>query len=232
MRSASAGVARDGGPADHVRVAVQVLGRGVHHDRRPELERPLEDRRREGVVHDERRARAPRDLGDGGDVEDLQRRVGGRLHPDEPRRGPHRGAHRPRARACRPWSSRGRAASSPCRASGRCRRRRRRRRRRGRPSAGSLRRVDVAASPLANANPCVPPSSAARHASSARRVGLPLREYSKPLCTPGASCAKVLASTMGVITAPLWASAAARRGSRGCRARVPRGRCLRASRDE
>ena len=33
-----------------------------------------------------------------------------------------------------------------------------------------------------------PPSSAARFASSAKRVGFCVREYSKPLCSPGPSC--------------------------------------------
>ncbi len=64
----------------------------------------------------------------------------------------------------------------------------------------------MAPSPLENEKPCAPPSSAARHASRALRVGLPLREYSKPLWLPGPSCAKVLARTMGVITAPLTGS--------------------------
>ena len=46
--------------------------------------------------------------------------------------------------------------------------------------------VDVAARPDAKHRPCAPPSSAARLASSAKRVGLCVREYSKPLCSPGA----------------------------------------------
>ena len=48
--------------------------------------------------------------------------------------------------------------------------------------------VDVAARPDANAYPCVPPSSAATQRSYAKRVGLWLREYSKPWCTPGLDC--------------------------------------------
>src|SRR5690349_8062945 len=66
--------------------------------------------------------------------------------------------------------------------------------------------VAVAARPLEKARPCAPPSSAARHASRAWRVGFPLREYSKPLWLPGPSCANVLARTIGVITAPLSGS--------------------------
>src|SRR5882672_376194 len=40
------------------------------------------------------------------------------------------------------------------------------------------------------------------HRSRAPRVGFPEREYSKPLCSPGPSWAKVLESTIGCITAP------------------------------
>ena len=40
--------------------------------------------------------------------------------------------------------------------------------------------VSSAAKPLANASPCLPPSSAAMHSSRAVRVGLEEREYSKP----------------------------------------------------
>ena len=56
-------VARDHGAADHVGVAVEVLGRRVHDDGRAQLERPLQHGRREGVVDDQRdaaRARSAR----------------------------------------------------------------------------------------------------------------------------------------------------------------------------
>ena len=49
----------------------------------------------------------------------------------------------------------------------------------------------VAASPEAKARARSLPSSAARQVSSAVRVGLPLREYSYPLCWPGASWVNV-----------------------------------------
>ena len=49
-------VARHDRAADDVGVAVQVLRRRVHDDRRAELERPLEHRRRERVVDGERDA--------------------------------------------------------------------------------------------------------------------------------------------------------------------------------
>ena len=53
-------VADDGDAADHVRVAVQELGRRVHDDVRAELERALYPGRREGVVHDHQDAAAAR----------------------------------------------------------------------------------------------------------------------------------------------------------------------------
>ena len=43
------------------------------------------------------------------------------------------------------------------------------------------------ANALAKANPAAPFSRSATQASSANRVGFWLREYSKPLCTPGLS---------------------------------------------
>src|SRR2546430_9902514 len=50
------------------------------------------------------------------------------------------------------------------------------------------------------------PSRAARHSSSALRVGLPVREYSKPWCLPTPCCAKVVAMWMGWTTAPVTGS--------------------------
>ena len=58
-------VVHDGDAADHVGVAVQVLGRGVVDDVGAEVERPLEEGRREGVVDEEQRVAAMRDLGRG-----------------------------------------------------------------------------------------------------------------------------------------------------------------------
>jgi hypothetical protein len=50
-----------------------------------EGERVLEEGRGEGVVHDQPRAVASRDLGAGGDVDQAQQRIGGALDPHEPR---------------------------------------------------------------------------------------------------------------------------------------------------
>ena len=42
--------------------------------------------------------------------------------------------------------------------------------------------------------------------SSAARVGLPEREYSKPWCSPTERCANVVESVIGVTTAPVVGS--------------------------
>ena len=63
-----------------------------------------------------------------------------------------------------------------------------------------------AATPALNASPQAAPSSAARFASSAKRVGFCVREYSKPVCAPGAFCANVEVRKTGVITAPVTGS--------------------------
>ena len=55
-------VAQHGDAADHVAVSVQILRRRVVDDVRAELERPLEERRREGVVDDQERVGPVRDL--------------------------------------------------------------------------------------------------------------------------------------------------------------------------
>src|SRR2546421_4858379 len=60
--------------------------------------------------------------------------------------------------------------------------------------------------PDENARQCFASSSAARHSSSALRVGLPVREYSKPWCLPTPWCAKVVAMWIGWTTAPVAGS--------------------------
>src|SRR3989440_577591 len=66
--------------------------------------------------------------------------------------------------------------------------------------------VVSAPSPEAKARQCRASSSAARHSSNALRVGLPVREYSKPLCLPTPCCANVVAMWMGCTTAPVAGS--------------------------
>ena len=78
----------------HVAVTAEVLGARVQHDVGAELQGPLQDRRPEGSVHDELRARAMSDLGDGGDVDDVHQRIGRSLHPDQPCVGSDRVAQR------------------------------------------------------------------------------------------------------------------------------------------
>ena len=64
-------------------MAAQVLGRAVDHEVGAELDRLLQIGRREGVVHGQQGPGLVGQLGDGGDVEDLQERIGRRLDPDE-----------------------------------------------------------------------------------------------------------------------------------------------------
>ncbi len=67
--------------------------------------------------------------------------------------------------------------------------------------------VSSAASPEANASPCAPPSSAARHSSSAVRVGLAERLYSyPPRSPPTPSCLYVEVWWIGTTTDPVLGS--------------------------
>ena len=74
--------------ADDVGVAAEVLGRRMHDEVGAELQRALVDRRRERVVDGDERAALARH--DAGDVDDVQRRVGRRLDPDQARLLAHR----------------------------------------------------------------------------------------------------------------------------------------------
>ncbi len=78
-------VARHERAADQVRVSAEVLRHRMQHDVRAELERLLQVRRRERVVHDAPRARLVREVRHGGDVDHLEERVGGGLDPHERR---------------------------------------------------------------------------------------------------------------------------------------------------
>ncbi len=84
------GIARNHRPAHDVGVAVQELGGGVHHQVGAELERSLQHRAEKGVVHRQQHAPRAADFGDGGEIAQLEQRVGGRLHPAQPRRRAHR----------------------------------------------------------------------------------------------------------------------------------------------
>ena len=131
-------VARDDRAAEHVAASAEVLRRRVHDHAAAELERPLQRRRREGVVGDGARAGLLRDGRHRRDVDALQQRIRRRLDPDDarlrlgasPRHAPRRG------RSCRrrshPPSTSRTGASGRWRCRGRCRSARRR----GRPAAG------------------------------------------------------------------------------------------------
>ena len=69
-------LARQDHAAEHAPLTVDVLGRRIDDAVGAELHRMLQERRREHVVDHERRAARMHDLGDGGDIDDLERRVG------------------------------------------------------------------------------------------------------------------------------------------------------------
>ena len=72
-------------------MAAEVLRRRLDDEVGAELERPAQDGRGERVVDDEQRAVAVGELGQGGDVDDDDRRVGDRLDVEDPgRRGGQR----------------------------------------------------------------------------------------------------------------------------------------------
>ena len=76
-------VVRRDEPADRVAVAAEVLRRRVDDDVGAELERLLQVGRRERVVDDEQRADSVSGVRGLANVDDVQRRVGRRLDPDE-----------------------------------------------------------------------------------------------------------------------------------------------------
>ncbi len=65
--------------AEHAALAVDVLGRGIDHTVGAELERALVERRGEHIVHHQLGAGVVGDVGDRGDVDHFQRRIGRQL---------------------------------------------------------------------------------------------------------------------------------------------------------
>ena len=63
-------------PAEHAPLAIDVLGRRIDDAIGAELHRMLQQRRREYIVDHQRRAGPVHDLGDGGDVDQFERRIG------------------------------------------------------------------------------------------------------------------------------------------------------------
>jgi hypothetical protein len=165
--------------ADDVRVPAHVLGGRVHDHVGAERERLLQVGGGEGVVHDQQRPRVVRHLGERGDVADAEQRVGRRLHPDDPGLARlHGGAH---------GLDRGQVRRRPVDAPALVDL--------GEEPEGAAVRVvgddDVVAGvahraqqavlggePRGEGEPVPPPSMAARHSSSAVRVGFAEREYS------------------------------------------------------
>lgn len=71
------------GAHEHVRVAVDILCYAVYHNVGAVVERVLDVRGEEGVVDDDHYAVVVGDGGDSADVDEGERRVGGRLDPDQ-----------------------------------------------------------------------------------------------------------------------------------------------------
>jgi len=94
MRSRSSRAAGDDHAGDDVGVAVDELGHRVHDQVGAERERPLQDRRREGVVDHQQRAVVVRDTGDRGDIGQIDGRVGRGLDEHQPGLRTQHRAHR------------------------------------------------------------------------------------------------------------------------------------------
>ena len=137
-----------------------------------------------------RMPRLARDRGDRREVDQLEQRVGRRFDPDHPRVGPDRGLEL-RALAqvdegeLEPGRAPAHALEQPVRAAVEVVAARRRGCRCRAARAPSRSRPG----PRRTRSRGVPPSSSATQRSNAKRVGLWVREYSKPLCTPGLDCA-------------------------------------------
>ena len=72
-------LARQDDSAEHASLAVDVLGGRIDDAIGAELQRMLQQRRGEYVVDDQRRAGPMHDLGDAGDVDEFERRIGRRF---------------------------------------------------------------------------------------------------------------------------------------------------------
>ncbi len=71
--------------ADHVAMAVDVLGGRMHDHVRTEQQRLLQRRRKKGIVDHQQRAGGMRGLRHVADIGDAQQRIGRRLHPHQGR---------------------------------------------------------------------------------------------------------------------------------------------------
>ena len=161
-----------GDAADHVRVAVQILGRRMHDDVEAELERPLHPGARERVVGDGNDVARAAKLRDRCEIGQLQQRIARRFDPDHFRLGPQRGGQlvdirhvdererMPRAALAHPLEQSERAAVQIVAGND------------VRAGVEHSSTVAIAAMPEANACACAPLSRSATQRSSAQRVGL------------------------------------------------------------
>ena len=80
---------RDNDPTDDIAMAAEIFRGRMHDEIGAEIERSLNDRR-PGVVANAERAACVHDFGDGREVDNLQKRIRRRLHPDQFRLRPQR----------------------------------------------------------------------------------------------------------------------------------------------
>ena len=76
--------------AQRAALAVDIFGRGMHHDMGAEFHRPLQRRGGEGIVHHQQRAMPVGDLRHRLQIHDRQRGIGRRFQEQHARLGPHR----------------------------------------------------------------------------------------------------------------------------------------------
>ena len=74
-----------GHTANHIGMAVQILGCGMNHQIKTEFERPLDPRRGKGVVGDRKNFVFARDFRDRFQIDDFEQRIARRLDPNHPR---------------------------------------------------------------------------------------------------------------------------------------------------
>jgi hypothetical protein len=80
--------------AEHIAMAAEILSRRMHHHVGAQIERTRQQRRCKGVVADQQRAAAVRDVGQRRDIADLHSWIGRRLRPQQIDAAIARGAHR------------------------------------------------------------------------------------------------------------------------------------------
>ena len=167
--------------AEHVRVPGDRLGQRVHRGHRAELQRLLQQRRRDRVVHHERCPGRRGQRAERRQVGDPQQRVGRRLRPQHARARRAAPARPRRGRAGRPPRPRPRAAAACPPAPACCSSRRAGTRSCSRPPPAPASAPSTPPAPRRTSPRRAPgPSIAASASSTAVHPGLPIRPYPRP----------------------------------------------------